>query len=137
MSKRNTYAQKSWTKFNAWQTAHKSEIVNPYNEAQYINEYEILADENLHMPKNSRMNILKTMQSYAKYNMSQKTALSAYAAYKEQFPNGDLKLADIRRMSTTEFAELVDAGEYYKTLIAAGYSSRQAKMMVSATYFGS
>lgn len=137
MKNRQYYAQKSWEKFSAWQTAHKADVVNPYTEAGYKAEYNILADENLHLAKSKRIKVIDVMKSNARYNMSQQTALSVYRAYKEQFPDGEYKLADIRRLSTQQVAEMLDVDVYYHTLLEMGYTSKQAKMMVSATYFGS
>lgn len=137
MKTRQYYAQQSWKKFSAWQTTHASEVINPYTEAQYTNIYNKLADENLHLTKNKQVNIIKTITSRAKYNMSHQTALAVYRAYKEQFPDGEYKLADIRRMSTADVADVLDVDAYYKSLKELGYSAEQAKIMVSDTYFGS
>ena len=108
-------------------------IINPYqNKSQYINEWEGWQESGV-------KNIDRIIKYDAQFETRYKTALTEYQRLKELDPDSVLKFKDIKKMTTSEFAEMYNnqINAMYHNLRGSGMSSEDAQAYNSAYWFGS
>lgn len=126
MANKINYA-KQWAKYNAWQTANASKIINPISNKDTFAQ--VYATQNPH----DRM---KALKAYATTNkLDYKVALKNYARYKEEYPNGELKLKDFRTMPTTEIAEIFDLKGMNDAMKAQGVSAKERAIRLREVFY--
>lgn len=121
----------AWQKYKQWQFDNPEKI-REGQEITSLSEFKVIYNE-------AGRNISKIKQEVM-YQTSYKTYLSLKKAYKEKFGE-DLpyKRREARQKSTKEIAVLLNTEikEFYAQARASGMTAKQAKLEVSAYYFGS
>lgn len=83
--------------------------------------------------------VMKTMKYNLEYNTDYKTALKAYQTLKKENKDEDIKLRDIKKMTTREFAhdykDLIM--KTYRDKLSEGVKASEAGAFISNYWFGS